>query len=80
MCARCWLLAWRRTRRISHARVGGSDSLGAALWRPSVDGLLVLATVGVRKAEQLSRRGGSPSPEAMTVASMWIVPRCLRAI
>ncbi|MFC4859392.1 DUF2637 domain-containing protein [Actinophytocola glycyrrhizae] len=40
-----------------YARVGGSDSLGAALWPLSVDGLLVLATVGVLKAEQLSRRG-----------------------
>jgi hypothetical protein len=40
-----------------YARVGGSDPAGAALWPLSVDGLLVLATVGVLKAEQLSRRG-----------------------
>ncbi|HEY0691757.1 MAG TPA: DUF2637 domain-containing protein [Kribbella sp.] len=40
-----------------YARVGGSDPTGAALWPLSVDGLLVLATVGVLKAEQLSRRG-----------------------
>jgi Protein of unknown function (DUF2637) len=40
-----------------YAREGGSDPTGAALWPLSVDGLLVLATVGVLKAEQLSRRG-----------------------
>jgi hypothetical protein len=40
-----------------YARVGSSDSVGAALWPLSVDGLLVLATVGVLKAGQLSRRG-----------------------
>jgi hypothetical protein len=40
-----------------YAREGGSDPAGAALWPLSVDGLLVLATVGVLKAEQLSRRG-----------------------
>jgi hypothetical protein len=40
-----------------YAREGGSDPVGAALWPLSVDGLLVLATVGVLKAEQLSRRG-----------------------
>lgn len=40
-----------------YAREGGSDPAGAALWPLSVDGLLVLATVGVLKADQLSRRG-----------------------
>lgn len=40
-----------------YALAGGSDPVGAALWPLSVDGLLVLATVGVLKAEQLSRRG-----------------------
>jgi hypothetical protein len=40
-----------------YALAGGSDPAGAALWPLSVDGLLVLATVGVLKAEQLSRRG-----------------------
>lgn len=40
-----------------YAVAGGSDPIGAALWPLSVDGLLVLATVGVLKAEQLSRRG-----------------------
>jgi hypothetical protein len=40
-----------------YAREGGSDPAGAALWPLSVDGLLVLAMVGVLKAEQLSRRG-----------------------
>jgi hypothetical protein len=40
-----------------YAREGGSDPTGAALWPLSVDGLLVLATVGVLKAERLSRRG-----------------------
>ncbi len=40
-----------------YALVGGSDPTGAALWPLSVDGLLVLATVGVLKAERLSRRG-----------------------
>ncbi len=40
-----------------YALVGGSDPTGAALWPLSVDGLLVLATVGVLTADQLSRRG-----------------------
>jgi hypothetical protein len=40
-----------------YALVGGSDLTGAALWPLSVDGLLILATVGVLTAEQLSRRG-----------------------
>lgn len=40
-----------------YALVGGSDPAGAALWPLSVDGLLVLATVGVLKADQFSRRG-----------------------
>lgn len=40
-----------------YALAGGSDPIGAALWPLSVDGLLVLATVGVLKADQLSRRG-----------------------
>ncbi|TDV41695.1 DUF2637 domain-containing protein [Actinophytocola oryzae] len=40
-----------------YARVGGSDAVGAALWPLSVDGLLVLATVGVLRAERLTRRG-----------------------
>ena len=33
-----------------YAREGGSDPAGAALWPLSVDGLLVLAMVGVLKA------------------------------
>jgi hypothetical protein len=41
----------------AYALVGGSDPTGAALWPLSVDGLLVLATVGVLTADQLSRRG-----------------------
>ncbi len=40
-----------------YALVGGSDPTGSALWPLSVDGLLVLATVGVLKADQLRRRG-----------------------
>lgn len=40
-----------------YALIGGSDPTGAALWPLSVDGLLVLATVGVLKAERLTRRG-----------------------
>jgi hypothetical protein len=40
-----------------YALVGGSDPTGAALWPLSVDGLLVLATVGVLRAERLTRRG-----------------------
>ena len=37
--------------------IGGADPAGAALWPLSVDGLLVLATVGVLRAERLSRLG-----------------------
>ncbi|MFL6122971.1 DUF2637 domain-containing protein [Actinophytocola sp.] len=41
----------------SYAREGGSDSVGAVLWPLSVDGLLVLATVGVlTSSQQTSRR------------------------
>jgi uncharacterized protein DUF2637 len=40
-----------------YAREGGSDSVGAVLWPLSVDGLLVLATVGVlTSSQQASRR------------------------
>jgi hypothetical protein len=40
-----------------YAREGGSDSVGAVLWPLSVDGLLVLATVGVlTSSRQASRR------------------------
>jgi hypothetical protein len=35
-----------------YAREDGPDPAGAALWPLSVDGLLVLATVGVLNAEQ----------------------------
>lgn len=41
-----------------YALVGGSDPTSAALWPLSVDGLLLLATVGVLKSgQQASRRG-----------------------
>jgi hypothetical protein len=40
-----------------YALLGGADPTSAALWPLSVDGLLVLATVGVLQAERLSPRG-----------------------
>lgn len=40
-----------------YAREGGSDAVGAVLWPLSVDGLLVIATVGVlTSSQQASRR------------------------
>jgi hypothetical protein len=40
-----------------YALVGGSNPISAALWPLSVDGLLLLATVGVLKSgQQASRR------------------------
>src|ERR1044072_8608151 len=40
----------------SYAREGGSRSVGAVLWPLSVDGLLVLATVGVLTSSQRASR------------------------